>query len=62
MPKNSTNMTFIIDIKNTQHQSWQGEVTWVQGNKKQYFRSALELVRLVDSVIPQGDETDESDQ
>lgn len=60
MVKAKTNVTFIVDIKNTQHQSWQGEITWVQGNRKEYFRSALELVRLVDSVIPREDEDDEN--
>ncbi len=43
--------TFIIHVKYRQNASWQGEVTWVDKQKKEYFRSALELVRLIDSAM-----------
>lgn len=43
--------TFLVRVKYRQNSSWQGEVTWVDGQKKEYFRSALELVRLMDSVL-----------
>lgn len=43
--------TFVIRVQHRQHSSWQGEVTWVDGQKKEYFRSALELVRLIDGVL-----------
>lgn len=48
--------TFVIRVKFRQHSSWQGEVTWVDGQKKEYFRSALELLKLIDSVIEKEDE------
>ena len=43
--------TFVIRVKYRQNASWQGEVTWVDKQKKEYFRSALELVRLIDSAM-----------
>lgn len=43
--------TFVVRVKFRQHSSWQGEVTWVDGQKKEYFRSALELVKLMDSAL-----------
>lgn len=43
--------TFAIHIKYRQNASWQGGVTWVDKQKKEYFRSALELARLIDSVM-----------
>ena len=43
--------TFLIRVQYRQNSSWQGEVTWVDGQKKEYFRSALELVRLIDSAL-----------
>ncbi len=46
-----TDATFVIRVQYRQHSSWQGEVTWVDGGKKEYFRSALELVRLIDGVL-----------
>ena len=39
--------TFWIRVLYRQHTSWQGEVTWVDQQKKVYFRSALELLRLL---------------
>lgn len=45
------NQTFIIDIKDNQNATWQGSLSWVQGNKKENFRSALELIKLIDSAI-----------
>lgn len=43
--------TFIVEIKRQEYGSWQGAVTWVQGQKKQSFRSALELIKLMDSTM-----------
>lgn len=43
--------TFILEINDTQNQSWQGRVEWIQGQKKESFRSAMELLHLLDSVV-----------
>lgn len=43
--------TFIIQIKGTENGTWQGTVNWVEKNEKVAFRSALELIRLMDSSI-----------
>lgn len=43
--------TFIIRVSHRQHSSWQGEVTWIDGKKKEYFRSALELVKMIDEAL-----------
>lgn len=43
--------TFIIDIKGSQNKTWQGTILWVQRQKKESFRSTLELIRLLDSAI-----------
>lgn len=42
---------FILEINSTERQSWQGNVEWVQGKKKKSFRSVMELLRLMDSVV-----------
>ena len=47
----ANNQTFIVDVKSRQNGTWQGVVTWVQGQRKQSFRSALELIKLVDSAL-----------
>lgn len=45
--------TFVVHIKYRQHSTWQGEVVWAEKNQKQTFRSALELMKLIDGAINQ---------
>ena len=48
--------TFIIEVIYTKDSTWQGKVSWVDGKKEQTFRSVMELLRLVDSVVAQDEE------
>ena len=48
--------TFIIEVIDTKDSTWQGKVSWVDGKKEQTFRSVMELLRLVDSVVAQDEE------
>ena len=43
--------TFVVEIMYQQHTTWQGLVTWIDKGKKQFFRSTLELMRLIDSAL-----------
>lgn len=43
--------TFVVQIKDTQSGTWQGTVLWVEEEKKEVFRSALELIKLMDSAV-----------
>ena len=43
--------TFVVKILDSQNSTWQGRVTWVEENKTQHFRSALELLKMIDSVV-----------
>lgn len=45
--------TFVVNIMYDQNATWQGSVDWLgeSGKKSQYFRSALELFRLIDSAM-----------
>lgn len=42
--------TFVVEVKYRENATWQGTVKWVEGNKEQGFRSALELIKLIDSA------------
>ena len=42
---------FIVHVKYRQHSTWQGEVLWVEKNKKENFRSALDFLKLMDYVL-----------
>ena len=43
--------TFLVKIMDHEHATWQGKVTWIEGQREQYFRSALELLKLIDGAI-----------
>jgi len=43
--------TFSIRVLFRQNASWQGSVKWLEGGEEQAFRSALELIFLIDSVL-----------
>ena len=43
--------TFLVKILNKQNATWQGSVTWVEEQKTQNFRSALELLKLIDGAL-----------
>lgn len=43
--------TFVIKVINTQNATWQGTVTWTDGKRTESFRSALELIKLIDSAL-----------
>ena len=46
--------TFIVQVKFRQHATWQGVVVWAEENKRGNFRSAMELVHLIDHAINKG--------
>ena len=43
--------TFVVKVDYSQHGTWQGKVVWADENRTEHFRSALELIRLMDSAI-----------
>lgn len=43
--------TFSVRILFRQNASWQGAVTWIEGNQEEYFRSVLELMVLMDDAL-----------
>ena len=42
--KQKNTRTFLIKIMDQQNGTWQGSVTWVEEQREQHFRSALELL------------------
>ena len=43
--------TFALRVLFRQNASWQGSVTWLEENREESFRSALELIWLIDSAL-----------
>ena len=50
-PQKGAIATFQIQIQFRQHTSWQGTVLWKEHHTQQHFRSALELILLLDSAL-----------
>jgi hypothetical protein len=48
--------TFIVKVDYCQRNTWQGRVIWAEENKILRFRSALELIRLMDEALGEGQE------
>lgn len=57
---------FLVNIRRTEGHTWQGDITWIAKKNTAHFRSALEMIKLIDSAIGgetapsfQKEETDE---
>ncbi len=51
--------TFKVRVLFRQCASWQGTIAWADGKRETAFRSALELVKLMDSALPQSSSHEE---
>ena len=48
--------TFEISVKFRQNATWQGQIFWAEKNLKQNFRSVLEMLKLMDEAMSEGEE------
>ena len=55
--KRPTRESFLVQILDRQHATWQGTITWTETGRTEPFRSALELIRLIDSAQEAPEET-----
>lgn len=46
--------SFVLDIKFMQHGSWQGTIKCIENKESYNFRSALEMIRIIDDIAKQG--------
>lgn len=51
LENNGEAATFVVHIQYRQNATWQGKVTWADKKKSCNFRSALELLKLIDSAL-----------
>jgi hypothetical protein len=50
--------TFTIQIQFQQNSTWQGTISWAEGEKTQRFRSELEMLKLMMEAISCNQEGD----
>lgn len=43
--------TFLVQVHYNENATLQGEVIWVEQDKRQQFRSEMELLKLIDSAV-----------
>lgn len=43
--------SFLVHVQFRQHATWQGSITWVEKGVTQYFRSTLEMLRLMSEAL-----------
>ena len=48
------NGTFLVKFNSEQNGTWQGKVVWADHEITEHFRSALELINLIDEVVRDG--------
>jgi hypothetical protein len=44
-------LNFLITIHHTENNSWQGVLEWLDTRKKLHFRSALEMMSLINEAV-----------
>lgn len=60
LEKRGAKGTFLLNVKYRQNSSWQGSVTWVDEQREQYFRSTLELLKLIDGALEKRNDDEEN--
>ncbi len=48
--------TFVVNVQYRQNATWQGKVLWAETGKSCNFRSALELLKLIDGALDEAEE------
>ena len=56
MAKKKQTKTLIEKINECQNSTWQGSVLWAETKQEQYFRSALELLKLIDGAVTEDED------
>ena len=54
--------TFVVNVAYRQNATWQGKVLWAETGQSCYFRSALELMKLIDNALDEGEEAADNQQ
>ena len=51
MLKSTEKGSFVVNILDRQHSSWQGTITWLSDNSTKSFRSTMEMLFLIDGAM-----------
>ena len=62
MPGKNEHGTFIVKVDRCQNDTWQGRVVWADENRTEHFRSALELIKMMDKALNASNKAKDKDQ
>lgn len=48
--------TFVVHVQYCRNSTWQGTIVWADEKQTSHFRSALEMLKLMDSAVGQVNE------
>lgn len=51
MADNNKDATFVVHVNKCENDSWQGQITWADRDEKINFRSAMELINIMDAAL-----------
>lgn len=54
--KAKKDVQFAVSVRKASDGCWAGEVVWINTGRKETFRSALELIKLLDSAVSASEE------
>lgn len=43
--------TFVVHVKFRQNATWQGKISWIENQQSCNFRSALEMLKIIDNAM-----------
>ena len=43
--------TFVVHVNKAENDTWQGQITWADRDEKINFRSAMELMTIIDAAL-----------
>jgi hypothetical protein len=50
--------SFVVHVQFRQNATWQGTLQWLDKNKTMHFRSALEMLKMIDEALDENAETE----
>lgn len=53
--------TFTVQIQYRENATWQGKILWVEEKQTSHFRSALEMLKLIDSALDRAERKEEAE-
>jgi len=48
---NEVRQSFVVQVLHRENSTWQGKIKWIESGKEEWFRSTLELLKLINQSV-----------